>query len=113
MVFKAQESALVQRTEHPHIVCVENVCGGRPIIRDSRVSVRHIAQLYKAGYRVEEILQAHPHLEVAAVYDAISFYLDHQVEIEQEIAENRLQSLAAQHNFSVDEKGFVRFADAE
>ena len=100
-----------QRTEHPHVVQTTGVCGGRPIIEGTRISVRHIAQLYKAGDAVEEILQAHPHLSATAVYDAISYYLDHQHEIEQEIAENRLRSLTVMHQFRVEQQGFVHFTE--
>ncbi len=104
------EAPVEQQTEHPHIIRVEGVCGGRPIIRGTRISVRHIAQLYKAGDTVEEILQAHPHLSPAAVYDAISYYLDHQQEIEGEIVQNRLESLKVKYDLEVDERGFLRFA---
>ncbi len=56
----------------PHcIVCVDGICGGRAIIEGSRVSVRHVTQLCKAGATVDEVLQAHPHLRAAEVYDAI------------------------------------------
>jgi uncharacterized protein (DUF433 family) len=110
MTTQTLKTPTVYPTEHPYIVRVPGVCGGRPIIKDTRISVRHIAQLYKAGDLVDEILQAHPHLRAAAVYDAISYYLDHQTEIEQEIAENRVEALAAKHGFALDERGFVRFA---
>ncbi len=100
-----------QRTDHPHIVQVNGVCGGRPIIRGTRISVRHVAQLYKAGDTIEDILQAHTHLSPASVYDAISYYLDHQQEIEQEIVENRLESLKTKYDFEVDEQGFLRFRE--
>jgi uncharacterized protein (DUF433 family) len=103
------EAPVMQQTEHPHIVRVPGICGGRPIIKGSRISVRHIAVLYKRGALVEEIIQDHPHLTPAGVYDAISYYLDHQAEIEQEIAENRMEYLAAKYNFTVDERGFVHF----
>jgi uncharacterized protein (DUF433 family) len=99
------QKPLAQETEHPYVVRVEGVCGGRPIIRDSRISIRQIAQLYKAGDSVEEMLQLYPQLNAAAVYNAISYYLDHQEEIEEEIAQNRLEALAAQHNFQTDEHG--------
>lgn len=101
--------APVERTEHPHIVRSPGVCGGRPIIKGTRISVRHIAQLYKAGDSVEEILQAHPHLTAAAVYDAISYYLDHQSEIEQEIRANRLETLLTTYTMTSDTQGFLRF----
>jgi hypothetical protein len=64
--------------------------------------------VYKAGDSVEEILQLYPQLNATAVYDAISYYLDHQEEIEEEIAQNRLEALAEKHNFKVDERGFVQ-----
>jgi len=99
----------MQPTEHPYIVRVAGICGGRPTIKGSRISVCHIAQLYKAGDTVEEILQAHPHLQAAAVYDAISYYLDHQQEIEREIAENRLEALMKKDGLTIDDRGFIHF----
>ena len=109
MTIAGQEVSAVQQTEHPYIVRVARVCNGRPIIKDTRISVCHIAHLYKAGDTVEEILQAHPHLKAAAVYDAISYYLDHQQEIEQEIAENRIEELSAKYDLERDERGFLHF----
>jgi uncharacterized protein (DUF433 family) len=81
---------------------------GQPI-KGSRIAVSHIAQLYKAGDTVDEILHAHPHLQAAAVYDAMSYYLDHQQEIEQEIAENRLEALMKRDDFKMDSRGFIHF----
>lgn len=110
MTSEPQEAAFVQLTEHPHIVRVAGICGGRPTIKHSRIDVSHVAQLYKGGDTVDEILQAHPHLQAAAVYDAISYYLDHQEEIEQEIAENRLEALMKKDGIRMDERGFIHFS---
>lgn len=109
MTTETSETPSMQQTEHPHIVCVAGICGGRPTIKGTRISVRHIAQLYKAGDTVEEILQAHPHLEAAAVYDAISYYLDHQQAIEREIWENRLEAMTVKYNLEMNERGFLHF----
>lgn len=111
MAHESPNALSVQPTEHPHIVRVAGVCGGRPILKGTRISIRHIIQLYKAGDTVEEILQAHPHLVPAAIYDAISYYLDHQQEIEQEIAENRVEVLRAKHQLDLDERGFLHFPE--
>ena len=97
------------QTEHPYIVRVPGVCGGRPIVRGSRVAVWHIARLFKAGYTVDEIEQEYPHLPPAGIYDALSYYLDHQEEIECDIAENRVEAVIARHNLSIDERGLLRF----
>jgi uncharacterized protein (DUF433 family) len=108
MTSKPQEAAFVQTTAHPYIVRLAGICGGRPTIKGSRISVCHIAQLYKAGDTVEEILQSHHHLQAAAVYDAISYYLDHQQEIEREITENRLETLMKKGGLKIDERGFIQ-----
>jgi uncharacterized protein (DUF433 family) len=111
MTTETVEVPIEQQTEHPHIVQVAGICGGRPTIKGARISVRHIAQLCKAGDTVEEILQAHPHLRAAAVYDAISYYLDHQIEIEQEIADNRIEAVMKKYGAEMDDRGVLHFTE--
>lgn len=96
-----------ERTEHPHIVRVPDVSGGEPIIEDTRVSVRLIAGYYKQGLTVEEILRDYPQLEAAAVYDAISYYLDHQNEIEQLIRANQIENVVEREGMQVSEDGVL------
>jgi uncharacterized protein (DUF433 family) len=99
----------IQPTEHPYIVRVPGICGGRPTVRGTRITVQLVAAAFKAGDSVEDILHNHPQLAAAAVYDAISYYLDHQGEIEQEIADNRLEALRAKHDLTTDERGMLHF----
>jgi uncharacterized protein (DUF433 family) len=61
------------------------VYGGKPILRGTRIGVSLIAWQYKQGHTVDEILQGYPHLTPAQVHDALSYYFDHQAEIEEEI----------------------------
>jgi uncharacterized protein (DUF433 family) len=42
------------------------------------------------GAAPEEILQGLPHLTLAQVFDALSYYLDHQSEINSYIERNRI-----------------------
>jgi uncharacterized protein (DUF433 family) len=100
-------------TEHPHIVRQPGVCGGSPIIRGTRISVRHVAELFKAGESVENILRSFPHLQPSWVHDAISYYLDHKPEIEREIEENQIESVLARTGGVMDEKGIVRFPNGK
>jgi uncharacterized protein (DUF433 family) len=51
--------------------------------------------MWKADDSPKELGQAYSHLEPAAIYDAISYYLDHQQEIEAGIAENRINGFLA------------------
>ena len=96
-----------QSTEHPHIVRVENV----PTLRGTRLSVRLIAQMYRAGDSVDDILHSYPQLSVAVVHDAISYYLDHRADIEQEIATHRIEVVLTQTGGQMDERGFITFPD--
>ncbi|MBI3914438.1 MAG: DUF433 domain-containing protein [Chloroflexi bacterium] len=96
-------------TRHPYIVRVKGVCGGRPIIKGTRISVRDIAELYKRGETGDEIWQAYRRLKPAAVYDAISYYHDHQSAIEQEIRENRIEYVLAQNVATMDARGRIIF----
>jgi uncharacterized protein (DUF433 family) len=97
-----------QRTEHPHVVRVQGV----PTVHGTRLAVRVIAQLYRAGDSVDDILQTYPHLSAAAVHDAISYYLDHRDEIEQEIAAHRIEAALAHTGAVMDERGFITFPRA-
>jgi uncharacterized protein (DUF433 family) len=98
-------SPLEQHTEHPHVLLLTGV----PTVRGSRIPVRLIAQLYRAGDSVDDILRSYPHLSAAAVYDALSYYLDHTAEIEREIAANRIERVLSELGGQVDERGFITF----
>ncbi len=96
-------------TDHPHIVRTEGICGGRPRIKGTRISVRLVAEFHKMGESVEDILIMYPHLTSAAVYDAVSYYYDHLEEIEAEIEANKLENLLTKHNAELDDRGVIHF----
>lgn len=66
------------------------ILSGEPIIVGTRTSVRAIVGLWRLGIMPEEILTHLPHLTLAQVFDALSFYLDHQSEINVYIEKNRV-----------------------
>lgn len=68
------------------------ILGGEPIIIGTRTSVRTIVGLWRIGVMPEEILTHLPHLTLAQVFDALSFYLDHQAEINDYIEQNQVPS---------------------
>jgi uncharacterized protein (DUF433 family) len=72
---------------HPYVERRPGVQGGRPIIKNRRFPVSSIVQNYRRGLSVEEILHEFPQLSPAEVHDALSYYYDHQAEIDREIAE--------------------------
>ena len=72
---------------HPHVERIPGVHGGRPVIKGTRFPVSSIVQNYRRGLSVDEILSAFPHLTPAQVYDALSYYYDHRVVMDEEIAQ--------------------------
>jgi uncharacterized protein (DUF433 family) len=99
-----------ERTEHPHIIRVPGVCGGRPIVRGSRIAVWHIARLFRAGYTPTEIAQEFSHLPLTGIYDAVSYYLDHQSEVDEEIVANKIENALNAAEATIDERGIVHFS---
>jgi len=69
------------KTEHPHIVCLTGVCGGEPVIDGLRVTVRHVATLHRRGETISDIVEALG-LTEAQVFHALSYFSDHQGEIQ-------------------------------
>lgn len=92
-------------TEYRHIVKTPGICGGEPIIRGTRTSVRAIVGYYRLGMTVEEILEGLPHLTPAQVYSALSYYHDNVAEIEREIANNERTRLLDKYGLTMDASG--------
>jgi len=92
-------------TEYHYITRDEKTCGGRPIIKGTRTSVQSIVGYYKLGLSVEEILEGLPHLSPAQVYEALSYYHDHQEEVERNILENQTPRLLERFGLRLTSKG--------
>ena len=67
------------------IVSNTKICGGRPCIKDSRITVRHIVIDYRAGITPEEMLEDKPHLSLAKIYAALAYYYANKAEIDADI----------------------------
>jgi uncharacterized protein (DUF433 family) len=77
-------------TEHPHIVRSEGIHGGRPVVRGTGVSVQAIIEQTRLGCSPAQIVEDFDGaLTLSEVYDALSYFYEHQGEIEQDIARNR------------------------
>ena len=84
------EEARVTLTEHCYIIKKTGILGEEPIVKGTRTPVRAIVELWRLGYAPEEVRSGLPHLSLAAVFDALSYYCDHTEEINWHIAKNRV-----------------------
>jgi uncharacterized protein (DUF433 family) len=81
---------MIAVTEVNYITAEENILGGEPIIKGTRTPVRAIVEIWRLGTPVEEIPKRLPHLTLAQVFAALSYYSDHQDEINEYIRRNRV-----------------------
>ena len=88
--YRDSQATVPAETEHCYIVRNPKVLSGEPIIRDTRTSVRAIVEMWRLGLSPEAIPHRLPHLTLAQVFDALSYYLDHQAEINDYIERNRI-----------------------
>ena len=81
-------------TAHPYVASQKNFCGGSPVIEGTRFPVRSVVNyVLQQGLTPEELVREFPNLHLAQVYDALSFYYDHQQEVEQDMEENSEEAL--------------------
>ncbi len=75
------------------------ICGGRPCVAGTGVSVLRIAGWYKMGRSPEEIADQYGHLTLAQVHAAITYFHANREAMEAEMAaeEAEYDRLAAAH----------------
>ncbi|MEA5595151.1 DUF433 domain-containing protein [Rivularia sp. UHCC 0363] len=71
------------------IVRTPGICGGRPRIAETRISVQRIAVWYKTGMNAEEIVERMGNVRLAQVYAALTYYHANREEIEAYIASEK------------------------
>jgi len=79
---------------HPYVTSKKGVCGGRSIVRGTRIPVWSLIQWYKQGMSIEDVMREFPQLRPAQVHDAFSYYYDNRKEIEKDVNENEMEPQA-------------------
>ncbi|MGB8217968.1 MAG: DUF433 domain-containing protein [Candidatus Methanoperedens sp.] len=75
-----------QVIKHPYITTDKRISRGSPIIVGTRIRVLDIIIEYEyLGHAPDDIVDAHPHLILPQIHDALSFYYEHREKLDQEI----------------------------
>jgi len=75
--------------DHPYIQVYLSRSGPRPVLKGTHTPVSIIVGYIRLGHEPERIAQdILPHLTLAQIHDALSYYYDHQQEIDRELAED-------------------------
>ena len=80
------ETAILSR----YVTRDSRILSGEPIIKGTRTPVRSIVQMWRMYGSPEEIVRGLPHLTIAQVFDALSYYSDNQTEINEYIEKNHI-----------------------
>jgi len=92
---------------HAYVEVVNKLAGPQAMIRGTRVPVSIIVGYLRAGETPESLVKnILPHLTLAQVYDALSYYHDHRDEIEQELLENTEERARAVLRERLGEEGY-------
>lgn len=71
---------------HAYIERRTDIANGKAIIAGTRMKVSQIALEYeRLGWTPDQIVDAHPHLTLAQVHDALSYYYENQAELDAEL----------------------------
>jgi uncharacterized protein (DUF433 family) len=68
------------------IVRTPGTCGGRPRIAGTRITVQNIAIDFNAGMTPQQMIDERPHLTLAKIYAALTYYYANQEAMDAEIA---------------------------
>lgn len=80
----------IRQLKHPYISINSRVSKGSPVISGTRVRVIDIAIEYdRLGLSPDQIIDAHPHLTLEAVHDALSYYYENKTLIDEKIHEEK------------------------
>ena len=78
----------VSKITYPHITTNPNILHGVPIVEGTRIPVRAVAGYHQMGLSVDEIVMSLAGVTLAQARAALSYYFDHQEEVDEDIRKN-------------------------
>lgn len=103
---------MTAKTVSRYVTRNPEILSGEPIIMGTRTSIRAIVGLWRMGIMPEEIISHLPHLTLAQVFDALSFYLDHQLEINEYIERNQVPDELVHPSVKVNNQNDMQALDS-
>lgn len=101
-------------SQHLHVEVVDRFGGPQPVIKGTRIGVSDIVGYLLAGETPESLVnEILPYLTLAQVYDALSYYHDHQDEIDAILVENTEAHSRAYLREHLGEEGYRRITGQE
>ena len=92
-------------THHPYITKTPDICGGKAVVRGTRIPVAVLIGHYQNQETPAEILAGFPQLSLAQFYDALSYYYENQSEIDRDREMEELTAICDRFNLQIDANG--------
>jgi uncharacterized protein (DUF433 family) len=77
-------------TEYPYILW--NIDKDLPCISGTRLRVQDVVEHFQAGRTLDDIIEAYPSYSRAEILSALTYYYDHQQEMDESIARRRQEA---------------------
>ena len=77
------------RVHHPHVEVRDDVLGGSPVIRGTKVPVRRLWAWHRKGVSVETLVKRYPSLGWAKVLGGLAFAYDNEDVVEADLDRER------------------------
>ena len=95
--------------QHPHVEMVESRGGTRAVVRGTRVGVDVVVGYERAGYTPQQIVDdILPHLTLAQVYDALSYFHEHLDGIEGALSSHAVAAWQKQMRERLGDAAYAR-----
>jgi uncharacterized protein (DUF433 family) len=85
------------KVKHPYVEINPKICNGSPVIKGTRIRIVDVAIEYEyLNQTPDEIINAHPHLKLEQIHDALSYYYENRAQLDKKIKEDKqfIQKLA-------------------
>jgi uncharacterized protein (DUF433 family) len=78
------------KVKHPYVEVNRKICNGSPVIKGTRVRIVDVAIEYEyLNHTPDEIINAHPHLKLEEIHDALSYYYENRTELDKKIRQDK------------------------
>ncbi|MFN8525653.1 MAG: DUF433 domain-containing protein [Chloroflexota bacterium] len=76
--------------DDPYVAEHPGVCGGYPVLRDTRISVRILVELSRDGASIDDFVNSWPYIARERFVGAMEYYRRHPERIDEDIERHRL-----------------------
>ena len=83
------------RPEDPYVAEYPGVCGGYPVIRETRIPVRLVVLFSRDGATPDELAEMWPAVTAAQIRGALEYYARHPRRVDEDIERHAQAALSA------------------